>query len=215
MILILLGPPGAGKGTQAQRLVRDYGLVQLSTGDMLREAVKNETPVGRKAKEAMEAGQLVTDDVVVGIIEDRIKRSDCKDGFILDGFPRNRAQAEALDEMLSRQGCTLDHVLEIRVPEDDLIKRITGRFTCAGCGAGYNDYFKTPEKKGVCDGCGGREFERRSDDNEETVRARLKAYREQTAPLLPYYEDRGILAVIDGTAGIDDVARQIDEVLKS
>jgi len=214
MKLILLGPPGAGKGTQAKRLEDAYDIVQLSTGDMLRDAVEAGTEVGKKATDIMEAGELVPDDIVVKIIEDRIAEPDCRNGFILDGFPRNVAQAEALDEMLARKGTGLDKVVEIRVDDDILVDRISGRFTCAQCGEGYHDKHKLPQKDNVCDKCGSTEFIRRPDDNAETVRARLATYHEQTAPLLPYYEEKGILAVVDGMQPIDEVTRQIREVLE-
>lgn len=215
MILILLGPPGAGKGTQARRIMDQKGLVQLSTGDMLREAVSKGTKYGKAAKAAMDAGDLVSDDIVVSIIAERIEGKDCEKGFILDGFPRTLAQAKALDDMLEEKGKALDHVIEIRVDEEALVKRITGRFACAKCGANYHDTFKRPNKKGVCDACGGTDFSRRSDDNEETVRARLKAYREQTAPLLPYYRDQGVLETVDGMKSIDEVAGQITAILNN
>lgn len=213
MILILLGPPGAGKGTQAKRLEAQYGIVQLATGDMLRAAVAAGTEVGRKAKAIMEAGQLVPDAIVIGIIEDRIGQPDCRNGFVLDGFPRTVAQAEALDDMLARKGLRLDHVIELKVDDEALIERISGRFTCAKCGEGYHDKFKRPRTEGVCDVCGGTEFVRRSDDKAETVRARLQAYHAQTAPILPYYREKGLLAQVDGMADIDEVTRQIRAVL--
>lgn len=213
MIVILLGPPGAGKGTQAERLQQEHGLVQLSTGDMLRAAVAAGSAVGKKAKAAMDAGDLVSDDIVVEIIAERIQEPDCTKGFLLDGFPRNVAQAEALDEMLERQGKKLDAVIQIQVPEEVLVERITGRFACANCGAGYHEQFKRPQKEGVCDVCGATEFKRRDDDNEDTVRKRLEAYRAQTEPLLPYYRDKGILHRVDGEQPIDQVARDIDKAL--
>lgn len=213
MIVILLGPPGAGKGTQAERLESLHGLVQLSTGDMLRSAVKKGTRVGRLAKEAMESGQLVTDDIVVQIIADRITEPDCAKGFVLDGFPRTVAQAEALDEMLEDRGLRLNAVLEITVPEDELVRRIAGRFACAGCGAGYHDDFKRPQKDGVCDKCGGTVFSRREDDRPETVGKRLEAYRAQTEPLLPYYKDKGVLQQVDGRQDMESVAAEIDRTL--
>lgn len=213
MILILLGAPGAGKGTQAQRLTDSRGLVQLSTGDMLRAAVAKGTEIGLKAKAVMEAGELVSDEIVIAIIADRIEEDDCKTGFILDGFPRNVAQAEALDAMLAERGMKLSAVVEIAVDDQALVSRITGRYTCAGCNAGYHDEFKKPQVEGVCDSCGGTEFSRREDDNEETVKSRLKAYHDQTAPLLPYYKDQGVLLKVDGMAGIDSVTSQINEVL--
>jgi len=213
VILIFLGAPGAGKGTQAQRIMESRGLIQLSTGDMLRDAVAKETPVGLEAKAAMEAGALVSDAIVVKIIEDRIERDDCAGGFILDGFPRTIAQAEALDAMLDARGSKLNAVVEIAVEDDALVKRITGRFTCAGCNAGYHEEFKAPTTDGVCDECGGTEFTRRKDDNAETVKSRLATYHEQTAPLLPYYDGRGVLRKVDGMAGFDDVTDQINRVL--
>lgn len=213
MKLILLGPPGAGKGTQAQRLQDELGLVQLSTGDMLRAAVASGSELGRTAKGIMERGELVPDDLVVGVIDDRIGRPDCAGGFILDGFPRTVAQAGALDGMLAARGWKLDHVVEMEVDEKALVERIVGRFSCAKCGAGYHDKFKRPAKDGVCDQCGGTEFVRRKDDNAETVAARMAAYRAQTAPLLPYYAGKGILKKIDGMAAMDEVYRQIKVVL--
>jgi len=213
VILIFLGAPGAGKGTQAQRIMDARGLIQLSTGDMLRDAVAKETPVGLEAKAAMNAGALVSDAIVVKIIEDRIERDDCAGGFILDGFPRTIAQAEALDAMLAARGLKLNAVIEIAVEDDALVKRITGRYTCAACNAGYHDEFKTPKVEGVCDECGGTEFTRRKDDNAETVKSRIATYHEQTAPLLPYYDGRGVLRKVDGMAGFDDVTDQINRVL--
>lgn len=215
MRLILLGPPGAGKGTQAQRLTANHGLVQLSTGDMLRAAVKAGTATGLKAKAVMDAGGLVSDEIVVGIIADRIDQPDCRKGFILDGFPRTTKQAEALDKMLSERKLKLDAVIEMKVNDAILVERITGRFTCAKCGTGYHDSFKQPKTPGVCEVCGSTEFTRRADDKADTVVSRLKAYHEQTAPLLPYYEGRGILRQVDGMADIEEVTRQIEGVLAS
>lgn len=213
MKLLLLGPPGAGKGTQARRLMDDYGIPQLSTGDMLRAAVASGSPVGQMAKEVMDRGELVSDEIIVGMIAERIDQPDAAKGFILDGFPRSTAQARALDAMLAERGLKLDHVIEMTVDDEVLVERITGRFTCARCGAGYHDRFQKPKVEGVCDVCGGTEFKRRSDDNEETVRSRLKVYHDQTAPLLPYYRGKGVLSEVDGMAPIDEVTRQIRAVL--
>jgi adenylate kinase len=211
--LILLGPPGAGKGTQARKLQDDRGLVQLSTGDMLRAAVKSGSEIGKKAKAIMDAGKLVPDDIMISMIEERIGQPDCRKGFILDGFPRTAAQAEALDVMLAGKGLKLDHVIEMAVDEAVLTQRIVGRYTCAKCGAGYHDTFQKPKVAGVCDVCGSREFTRRADDNAETVRTRLEAYRAQTAPILPYYRAKGVLKSVDGMAAIDEVGRQIGAVV--
>ena len=209
MNIILLGPPGAGKGTQAQRLQQERGMVQLSTGDMLRAAVASGSELGQKAKGVMERGELVSDELIVGLIQDRIAQPDCAKGFILDGFPRTVAQAKALDGMLTRGGAKLDRVIEMEVDEKALTERIVGRFSCAKCGAGYHDKFKRPKVEGVCDVCGSKEFTRRKDDNAETVKTRMATYRAQTEPLLPYYRARGILAKVDGMAPMDDVYRQI------
>ncbi len=213
MNLILLGPPGAGKGTQAQALTKSRGLAQLSTGEMLRAAVAAGTEIGRKAKSVMESGALVSDEIVVRIIADRIDEPDCARGFILDGFPRTTAQAEALDRMLADKGLALDGVIEMTVDDSVLVKRITGRYTCAKCGAGYNEQFKPTEVDGICDACGGTEFDRRADDKEDTVRSRLAAYYAQTAPVLPYYRAKGILGQVDGMADMDEVGRQIEALL--
>ena len=213
MNIILLGPPGAGKGTQAQRLQGDLGMVQLSTGDMLRAAVASGTELGMKAKGLMEKGELVPDDLIVGLIKDRIAQPDCAKGFILDGFPRTEAQAKALDKMLAEMAKQLDLVVEMEVDEKALTERVVGRFTCAKCGTGYHDSFKRPKVEGVCDVCGSKEFTRRKDDNAETMKTRMVAYRAQTEPLLPYYRARGVLKKVDGMAAMDEVYRQIRAVL--
>jgi adenylate kinase len=212
--VVLLGPPGAGKGTQAKRLEEQRGLKQLSTGDMLRAAVAAGTALGRQAKQVMESGQLVRDDLIVAMIAERIKQPDCAKGFVLDGFPRTVQQAEALDVMLQDSGMGgIDRVIELAVDEPALIERIAGRFACAKCGAGYHDKFKQTKTAGVCDRCGSTEFVRRPDDRAEAVAVRLEAYRKQTAPILPYYRARGLLKTVDGMASTEEVARQIDRVL--
>jgi adenylate kinase len=210
--IILLGPPGAGKGTQAARLQADRGMVQLSTGDMLREAVASGTPIGLQAKAIMEKGELVSDAIVSALIGERLDISAGK-GAIFDGYPRTRQQAEALDLLLGERGRNLDYVIELAVDENELVKRITGRFSCARCGTGYHDTFRPTKVPGVCDVCGSTEFKRRKDDNEETVRTRMAEYRAKTAPILPYYEQRGLVRRVDGMASVDDVAAQIDAVL--
>lgn len=204
MKLILMGPPGAGKGTQARRLAEKYAIPQLSTGDMLRAAVKAGTAVGLKAKAAMESGGLVSDEIVVGIIADRIGEADCVKGFILDGFPRTVAQAEALDAMLVQRSLKIDHVVDVAADDEALVSRITGRSTCAKCGEGYHNEHKKPARNGVCDKCGG-ELTQRADDNEETVRNRLKVYHSQTAPVIEFYKKRGQFKAVDGMLPMDVV----------
>jgi adenylate kinase len=211
--IILLGPPGAGKGTQASRLEHERGMVQLSTGDMLRAAVKAGTPVGLKAKAVMDAGELVSDEIVSGIIGERLDMADTAGGAIFDGYPRTAAQADSLDTLLADRGRKLDHVIELLVDEEALVERITGRFTCAQCGEGYHDKFKQPATEGTCDVCGAHEFKRRPDDNAETVRTRMAEYRAKTAPILPIYEARGLVHRVDGMADIDIVTTQIAAIL--
>lgn len=213
MNLIILGPPGAGKGTQAKRIEEKLDIVQLSTGDMLRSAVNQGSEVGLKAKVIMERGDLVPDDIVIAIISDRIGEEDCKKGFILDGFPRTLQQAAALDKLLKDQGKTLSAVVELKVNDSVLVERISGRFTCSNCGQGYHDAFQPTEVDGKCNQCGGEEFIRRSDDNAETVRNRLMNYYRDTSPLIGYYFCKEILHSIDGMLQIDGVTRQIQEVL--
>ena len=213
MNIILLGPPGAGKGTQAQRLVEKFGMKQLSTGDMLRAAVKAETPVGLQAKAVMESGGLVSDEIVSALIGDELDAMGTVQGAIFDGYPRTAPQAEALDAILDSRGRKLDHVIELAVDEDALVERITGRYTCASCGKGYHDSFEQPKVAGTCDKCGGHEFKRRPDDNEETVRTRMAEYRAKTAPILPIYEARGIVSRVDGMADMDAVTAAIEAIL--
>ena len=214
MNLILLGPPGAGKGTQAKKLTDERGLVQLSTGEMLRAEVKSGSPLGLEAKKVMDAGQLVSDAIVIAMIDHRIDQPDCAKGVIFDGFPRTVAQAEALDTMLAKKRKKIDAVIELEVDDAALVERIAGRYSCAKCDAGYHDKFHRPKVEGVCDVCGSREFKRRPDDNAETVKARLVAYHQQTAPILPYYRKKGLLHSVDGMADMSEVAGQIDRVLR-
>ena len=213
MILILLGPPGCGKGTQAKRLEDGRGLVQLSTGDMLRAAVASGNEMGQQAKKVMYAGELMPDEIMIQIISDRIDEPDCQNGFILDGFPRTIPQAEALDKLLDAKFLKLGKIIELKVDEEALVERVTGRYSCAKCGSGYHDKFQQPKQNGVCDSCGSTDFSRRSDDNEETVRSRLAAYHDQTAEIVPYYNGKGLLAEIDGMAEIEDVTVAIEGII--
>jgi adenylate kinase len=215
MNIILLGPPGSGKGTQAKRIEQTHGLVQLSTGDMLRATAGSGTEFGRRVKAIMDSGQLVSDDIMIEMIDRRIVEPDCSEGFILDGFPRNVPQAEALDAMLARHRLKLDHVILLEVDEPALVDRLSGRFSCVRCGASYHDRYNRPRRDGVCDVCGSTEFVRRADDRPEAVKARFDVYRAQTAPILPYYRDRGILRCINGMADIDAVTEELDKVLAS
>lgn len=214
MKLILLGPPGAGKGTQAQRLIDRHKIPQLSTGDMLRAAVAAQTEVGVKAKAIMDAGNLVPDEVVNAIVAERIAAEDCANGFILDGYPRTLKQADALEELLETRGLQLDRVIELKVDDDILVKRVAGRFSCANCGTVYHDEDRRPKTEGVCDTCGSTEFKRRPDDNAETMRSRLRAYYKETSPLVGYYHCKGTLRSLDGMAPIDEVTESIEQILK-
>ncbi|MCQ2004439.1 adenylate kinase [Rhizobium sp. NRK18] len=215
MRLILLGPPGAGKGTQAHRIVEKYGIPQLSTGDMLRAAVAAGTEVGKKAKAVMDAGNLVSDDIVIAIVSERIDQDDCSKGFILDGFPRTLVQADATEKMLAAKGLDISAVIEIRVDDAVLADRIAGRYTCATCGTGYHDENLKPAVEGVCDKCGGTTFKRRPDDNRETVRTRLQAYYKETSPLIGYYYAKGKLKGVDGMKDIDAVSADIEAILST
>jgi adenylate kinase len=213
--MILIGPPGAGKGTQAKRIEEAFGIVQLSTGALLRELIASKSALGLEAKSLVEAGNLMPDDVVVALVSERIEQPDCATGFILDGFPRTLVQAEALDILLREKGLSLDHVIEIKIDADLLVKRLSGRYECGECGEGYHDSYKMPRLEGVCDRCGSNDFTRRADDGEDRVRTRLGVYREQTKPILPYYRARGILKSVDGSKDLDDVTKQLMEVISS
>jgi len=215
MNIILLGPPGAGKGTQARLLQDRRGMIQLSTGDMLRAAIKNGEPLGLEAKQIMDSGQLVPDDLMIRMIDARIDQADCSHGFILDGFPRTVPQAEALDNMLSTKGKQLHAVVQLTVDDAALIERVSGRFTCAHCGTGYHDKFKPTKAAGICDVCGGTEFTHRADDNAETMKTRLTAFQEQTAPILPYYRGKGLLKTVNGMAPMEQVFLEIQQALDS
>ena len=212
-VLILLGPPGAGKGTQARMLEEKFGLVQLSTGDLLRAAVAAGTEAGKAAKAVMEAGDLVSDEIVLAILKDRLAEDDVAKGVILDGFPRTTAQAEALDDLLADSGQKVNAAISLEVEDDAMVERVSGRYTCATCGEGYHDTFKQPAQEGVCDKCGGNTFKRRADDNAETVRARLEAYHAQTAPLIAYYEGRGCLETIDAMGDITTIAEGLGGIV--
>ena len=213
-VLILLGPPGAGKGTQARMLEEDFGLVQLSTGDLLRAAVAAGTDAGKQAKAVMEAGQLVSDDIVLAILKDRMAAPDVAKGIILDGFPRTAVQAEALDRLLAEAGQKITAAISLEVDDEAMVARVSGRYTCAGCGEGYHDEFKHPAKAGVCDKCGGTAMKRRADDNAETVRERLTAYHAQTAPLITYYEGKGVLERLDAMGPIADIRQALGAIVQ-
>jgi adenylate kinase len=214
MYLVLLGAPGAGKGTQAKRIAETFGIIQLSTGDILRAEVAAGTPIGRQADAIMKAGGLVPDELIIWVIDGRLDHDDCRNGFILDGFPRTLAQAAALDDMLTKRRLKLDAVLSLEVDDEAMIERISGRFTCASCGEGYHDTFKQPKTPGVCDACGSTRFVRRADDNAETVRQRLKAYRAETKPIIAYYDQRNLVRRIDGMRPIDEVTANVTRVLR-
>ncbi len=213
MNIILLGPPGAGKGTQARKLEEKHGMTQLSTGDMLRASITKKEQFGLEAKKLMDEGSLVPDELMIKLIEARIMQPDCEKGFILDGFPRTVGQAIALDTMLSQKEKNLDYVVEIKVNEDDLVERVAGRFTCSSCGEGYHDKFRPTKVAGICDACGSKKFTRRVDDNAETMKNRLKAYHGLTAPIVPYYQGRGALKEIDGMLPMDEVFESLEEIL--
>ncbi len=212
-VLILLGPPGAGKGTQARMLEEKFGLVQLSTGDLLREAVAAGTEAGKAAKAVMEAGDLVSDEIVIAILRDRMAEPDCSKGVILDGFPRTTVQAEALDGLLAENNQKISAAISLEVEDAEMVIRISGRYTCAGCGEGYHDTFKQPTFDGICDNCGGTEFKRRADDNAETVASRLTAYHAQTAPLISYYDAQGVLKRTNAMGKIEDIAGDLEDIV--
>lgn len=213
MNMILLGPPGAGKGTQSKRLEDAFSMIQLSTGDMLRAEVASGSELGKQAKVIMEAGDFISDEIIINMISGRVDQDDCKNGFILDGFPRTVPQAEALNKMLAEKSLELNNVIELTVDDEAMVERICGRYTCSKCGSGYHDSFQKPATDGVCDSCGSTDFTRRADDNEETVRNRLTAYHEQTAPIATFYGDQGILKQVDGMAQIDDVTQKLKNIL--
>ncbi|MBL4614969.1 MAG: adenylate kinase [Magnetovibrio sp.] len=213
MNLIILGPPGAGKGTQSKRLEDKFSMIQLSTGDMLRAEVASGSELGKQAKVIMDAGDFISDEIIINMISSRVDHDDCKDGFILDGFPRTVPQAEALNKMLAEKSLKLNHVIELTVDDEAMVERICGRFTCSNCGSGYHDSFQKPATDGVCDSCGSTDFTRRADDNAETVRNRLTTYHEQTAPIATFYGDQGILKQVDGMAAIDDVTQKLENIL--
>ncbi|MBQ4806637.1 adenylate kinase [Phaeobacter sp. HS012] len=214
-VLILLGPPGAGKGTQARKLEQGFGLVQLSTGDLLRAAVAAGTPAGLAAKAVMEAGELVSDEIVINILRDRLAEPDCAKGVILDGFPRTTVQAEALDRLLAESGQQINAAVSLEVDDAAMVARVAGRYTCGGCGEGYHDQFKQPRMAGTCDACGSTDMTRRADDNAETVTSRLAAYHAQTAPLISYYDGKGVLNRIDAMGEINQIATALSAVVKS
>ncbi|MCL2504994.1 MAG: adenylate kinase [Alphaproteobacteria bacterium] len=218
MNIILIGAPGAGKGTQAKLLTEKYNMVQLATGDMLRAAFKEGTPLGIKAKSIMDSGNLVPDDLIIDLIRQKMSSKECEKGVILDGFPRNVPQAKALDEMLEKLGKKLDFVINLKVDHEALIERVSGRFTCSKCGEGYHDKFKPLKESGKCDVCGNSgadAFSRRKDDNAETMKIRLDVFKEQTAPIISYYRDKGILVELDGMADIEDMSREIEGIINS